>query len=110
MSDRKGGFAGLVIVALLLLSTAGAGLAVWRWKRGPGIDIPVLSVEQYLRLKADGRVKEAWLEDGVMDVELQDALVLDDRSYKWVRVLASGVDSARLRKGLPSEKFHEAGR
>jgi hypothetical protein len=108
MSDRKGGFAGLVLVALLLASAGGAGFALWRWKRGPEIDIPVLAVEQYLRLKADGRVKEAWLEDGVMDVELQDPLVLGDRAYKWIRVLASGVDSAQLRQGLPRERFHEA--
>ena len=109
MSDRKGGFAGLVLVALLVASAGGAAFALWRWRRGPEIDIPVLAVEQYLRLKADGQVKEAWLEEGVLDVELQQPLVLD-RPYKWVRVLAMGVDPAVLRKGLPDERFHEAAR
>ena len=110
MTEKKGGLAGVLLVGLLVLSAGGAGFALWRWKKGPEIDIPVLAVEQYLRLKADGRVKEAWLEDGVMDVELQYPLVLDGREYKWVRVLAFGMDSARLRQGLPAEKFHEAGR
>ncbi len=108
MSERKGGLAGLLLVGFLFLSAAGAAFALWRWKRAPEIDIPVLSVEQYLRVKADGGVKEAWLEEGVIDVELQHPLVFDGRSYKWVRVLASGVDAARLRQGLPPERFHEA--
>lgn len=107
--EGRGGLWGFFLVGLLLLTAGGAGFALWRWKKGPEIDIPVLAVEQYLRLKADGRVKEAWLEDGVMDVELQVPLVLDGRDYKWIRVLASGMDSARLRQGLPPEKFHEAG-
>lgn len=108
MTEKRGGSLGLVLVGLLVVSAAGAGFAVWRWKRGPEIDIPVLSVEQYLRLKADGEVKEAWLEDGVLDVELQRALVVGDRPYKWVRVLAFGMDAARLRQGIPTERFHEA--
>jgi hypothetical protein len=109
MSDRKGGFTGLILVGLLVASAGGAAFALWRWRRGPEIDIPVLAVEQYLRLKADGQVKEAWLEEGVLDVELQQPLVLD-RPYKWIRVLAMGVDSAQLAKGLPPERFHQAGR
>jgi len=108
VTGKRVGLGGVFLLALLFLSAAGAGLALWRWKKGAEIDIPVLSVEQYLRLKAEGRVREAWLEDEVLDVELQQPLVLDDRAYKWVRVLAHGMDSAPLRRGLPPERFHEA--
>jgi hypothetical protein len=112
MSDRKGGLAGILLVALLLLSAGGAGVALWRWRAGPEVEAPVLSVEQYVSLRDRGLVREVWMQGPELEVELHAGFPIGDRDYKWVKVLLTPGDlRARegieyLKRNLPPERFH----
>jgi len=102
--------AGLVFVGAL----SGAGVLAWRYI--PALRFPkaeAIPIEEYLRLKSVGRIREVWILRDELYAEMQPGCVVNFRPCRYVhasipagmRIDAKADDA--LRSGLSPGRFHE---
>ena len=105
----------ILVLMTIAIAAGGIGFAAWRSREKATRDV---TLETYLKLKADGAIQEAWLDGDGITPRIDPKAVagfLDPEELRYVRTRVPLVFLAdpnlfrELKGGLAPGKFHHAG-